>query len=342
MVPSSAITNVPPRIIETLVPFEVKEITELGAHASARQMWRAQGEGRSAILVYHSEIRENRAFVEFGKRFIALGISTPEVYGVSEDGLWYAQQDLGNTTLFSILAEDRAADGGISQEAMHWYRKAVAVLPQLQVRGGEVVDYSLCYPQHEFDRAGMNRDLEACKRDFLDRSEMSYLAEAFYADGQILLDWLETEKRDHFLHRDFQARNLMISDQCLWIIDYQNGRKGPLGYDLVSLLFQAQARLSHTQRETLLAEYLVNLKEYNTTDEMSFRGYFFGFAILRMIQVLGTYGREGIGGGKDYFLRGIPLALAELDRLLLNTELPVRLLKLQDLVRRLRDRYPIV
>ena len=37
-------------------------------------------------------------------------------------------------------------------------------------------------------------------------------------------------------HRDYHSRNLMLHDDRLYIIDFQDARMGPDTYDLVSLL----------------------------------------------------------------------------------------------------------
>ena len=61
-----------------------------------------------------------------------------------------------------------------------------------------------------------------------------------------MADDLTSEHSESFLYRDFQARNVILSDedQKPCFIDYQGGRRGPVEYDVASFLWQASARYS--------------------------------------------------------------------------------------------------
>jgi aminoglycoside/choline kinase family phosphotransferase len=48
----------------------------------------------------------------------------------------------------------------------------------------------------------------------------------------------------------------MLHNQGLYFIDFQGGRRGPLQYDLASLLFEAKTDLQPDVREILLEHYL--------------------------------------------------------------------------------------
>ena len=57
-------------------------------------------------------------------------------------------------------------------------------------------------------------------------------------------------------HRDYHSRNLMLHDEQLYIIDFQDARMGPDTYDLVSLLRDSYVDLPEQTVDELIAYFL--------------------------------------------------------------------------------------
>jgi hypothetical protein len=112
----------------------------------------------------------------------------------------------------------------------------------------------------------------------------------------------------------------MIFENQPWYIDYQGGRKGPLQYDVASLLFQAKADLPFAFREQLLEYYILQLKNHISVDRNSFIPLYYGFVLIRTLQVLGAYGYRGFFERKTHFVQSIIYALDNLEWLLKNVE----------------------
>ncbi|MDP3444918.1 MAG: RNase adapter RapZ, partial [Ignavibacteria bacterium] len=121
---------------------------------------------------------------------------------------------------------------------------------------------------------------------------------------------------DFFMYRDFQSRNILIKDNTTWFIDFQGGRKGPLQYDLVSLLYQVKAQMPQHIRNELIAYYLRMISKRLDVGALKFEFYLPSFVLLRLLQVLGAYGFRGIIQRKNHFLQSIPFALNEMEQLL--------------------------
>jgi aminoglycoside/choline kinase family phosphotransferase len=115
------------------------------------------------------------------------------------------------------------------------------------------------------------------------------------------------------MYRDFQARNVMLVCGDPWFLDYQSGRRGPLPYDVASLLFDGAARMPPEVREILLDDYLQRLKKRRSFDLDSFLATFPGFALLRILQALGAYGYLSRRRSKRHYLARIPAALRNLE-----------------------------
>ena len=104
----------------------------------------------------------------------------------------------------------------------------------------------------------------------------------------------------------------MVKDNELYFIDFQGGRKGPLNYDVVSLLYQVKAQIPQAVRNELIQYYKEEMKQFVNPEEVKFDTYQPNFVYLRLLQVLGAYGFRGLIQKKSHFIESIPYALKEL------------------------------
>jgi aminoglycoside/choline kinase family phosphotransferase len=291
---------------------EPVSVTKLAGSGSSRVYYRLEGGGRSAIGAWNAEKRENRAFLSFTRSFLSAGCPVPEILGEDEEHDAYLLTDLGGETLFERLAALRQDGSGFPAEALELYRKVIRKLPLFQVKSAPLIDYSACFPRDIFDRRSMLWDLNYFKYYFLKLAGISYDEEALEEDFQRFTGFLLEADQSYFMYRDFQSRNVMIADNEPWFIDYQGGRRGALQYDIASLLYDAKADLPEPVRDSLLEEYLGSLKSFIPVDKTSFKKYYYGFVLIRILQALGAYGFRGYYENKPHFLRSIPYALANL------------------------------
>lgn len=68
-----------------------------------------------------------------------------------------------------------------------------------------------------------------------------------------------------FTHRDFHSRNLMVTRDGLAIIDFQDARKGPSTYDLISLCFDPYVNITLNQRLALFQHGLTSVLERDSS-----------------------------------------------------------------------------
>ena len=291
---------------------------------SLRQYFRIKGRSKQAIAAVNSDLRENEAFYSFTGHFLKNGLNVPEIFAkLPEEGI-YLLQDLGDTTLFSLLI-NAGRENGIPENIVQLYKESLSELIKFQVVAGKSLDYSVCYPRAAFDRQSMQWDFNYFKYYFLKLTGVSFHEQKLEDDFNGLTDYLESADMDYFMFRDFQARNIMIYDKKPYFIDYQGGRKGPLQYDLASILFQAKAQLPFSLREDLLKYYITNLKQYINVDEQKFVELYYGFVLIRTLQVLGAYGYRGYFERKPHFIESIEYAVENLKWILTNVTIPVEM-----------------
>ncbi|MDR3652479.1 MAG: RNase adapter RapZ [Paludibacter sp.] len=290
-------------------------ITELSASGSNRRYFRLTGENISLIGVEGTSVDENLAFIEIANNFYKHGLPVPRVLGQTPDHRFYIQDDLGDTLLFDAVAEGRKT-GVFCEPEKELLRKTMRKLPAVQVLGAQGLDFSVCYPQPEFNERSILWDLNYFKYCFLKATGLDFQENLLEDDFSKLSEILMRSRTNTFMYRDFQSRNVMIKDGEPYFIDFQGGRRGPIYYDVASFLWQAKAQYNAELREELLQIYLDALKKLMPIDEVEFREQLKHFVLFRTLQVLGAYGFRGYFEKKPHFLQSIPFAIENLRALL--------------------------
>lgn len=294
------------------------EIYELPSSGSNRRYFRVKGEGISLIGAAGTSVEENVAFIEIDRHFMLKGLPVPKVLCMSENKEFYLQEDLGDVTLFNTIVTGRES-GHYSQYEVSLLKKAMAYLPKIQFEGGKGLDYSVCFPQPEFDERMISFDLNYFKYCFLKSTGLEFSEIKLYEDFQKLsCDLLKTDSGETFMYRDFQARNVMLVNDEPYFIDFQGGRKGPFYYDIASFVWQAKANYSEELKEILIDTYRDALKKYVDIPDADFYNKLRMFVLFRTMQVLGAYGFRGYFEKKPHFLQSVPYAIDNLRKLIHN------------------------
>ena len=290
---------------------EPEQIIPLPHSGSDRHYYRVFYNNQQILAAYNPHIKENRVFFEMTRFFLAERIPVPRVYHVNASETAYLLEDLGDTTLFSIITS-KIEDPDRLPEIRTYLKQAIRELARIQIVGGRKMDFSICYPYSTFDASSVLYDLEYFRKHFLDRQSFSYDTLQLSKDFQYLTDFIGQADNQYFMYRDFQSRNILVHNEKLYFIDYQGGRKGPLQYDLASLLFQARARLPQALREEMLEYYLQVARMLTPLNVGEFRSYYYAITLVRVLQTLGAYGYRGLYQGREHFIQSIPYALQNL------------------------------
>ena len=296
---------------------EPENAVALTGSGSNRSYFRLHGGGTSLMGVTGTDVKENNAFITLAAHFRSQGLPVPEVLAVSEDGISYLQEDLGDLLLADLVAAAHK-NGGIEEggqlEAL--LCRTTGLLPKIQFEGASGLDFSVCYPQPSFDRRMVMFDLNYFKYCFLKPSGIEFNEIDLQDDFERFADELLKDEGETFLYRDFNARNVMIKDGEPYFIDFQGGRRGPIYYDVASFIWQARARYPQWLKEKMLGSYLDSLASYVEVDRDAFKERLKMFRLFRTLQVLGAYGFRGLVEQKAQFVVSIPQALADLKDLL--------------------------
>ena len=329
------------------------EINAMPSSGSSRRYFRVKTDKRFLIGAFNLNIEENDAFFSFSKHFNECGLPVPEVLAVSAEKDIYIQTDLGDDTLFNHV-ENCLKNGEYDAATIELYKKSLDKLIDFQIIGHKSLDYSKAFPTPAFDEMSIMEDLNYFKYCFLkEQEEISFNETRLDTDFQRLAKYILEAPSDFFMYRDFQSRNIMIVENEPYFIDYQGGRKGPLQYDVVSLLYQVKARIPEEIRLQLIDYYkqrISRLPSVARNDiDLSFRPersvveksslvesfdkFFPAFVLLRLLQVLGAYGFRGLIQKKLHFMQSIPYAIREIMKACDNWSLPFELPELQAVIK---------
>lgn len=302
-------------------PIKKDKIKIAGSNRVYFRLWK---DDKPVIGTIADDLQESATFHYLSDHFGNSDLPVPKVLIKNEAGDVYLQQDLGNEALFDLVLKTDCSKG-IPAQIEDLYKKTLACLIRFQIDGAIGLDFNQCYPRQAFDRQSMQWDLNYFKYYFLRPTAVKFNEQRLESDFKRLMDFLLKAPADFFMYRDFQARNILIRKNEPWFIDYQGGRKGPLQYDVASLLFQAKANLPFDFREKMMSYYLDQLENRIEIHRQDFTKQYFGFVLLRTLQVLGAYGFRGYFEQKPHFVSSIKFALANLQWLVNNVNLPVML-----------------
>ncbi len=302
-------------LFSTFTGIRNPRIEELPSSGSNRKYFRLRSDDISLIGVHGESRDENRAFITLANHFHKQGLNVPEVVAVSDDEMFYLQEDLGDLLLFDAIKGGRLT-GVFSHDEKELLHKTISLLADFQYLGARDLDFSTCYPLPAFNRRSVMWDLNYFKYNFLKTTGMAFREDLLENDFEKLTETLLKDETPTFMYRDFQSRNVMLKDGKPYFIDFQGGRKGPVYYDVASFLWQAKANFPAALREELIWTYISSLRKYQPVREDDFFNLLRQFVLFRTLQVLGAYGFRGYFEKKPHFIQSIPFALNNLRELL--------------------------
>ena len=116
-----------------------------------------------------------------------------------------------------------------------------------------------------------------------------------------------------WVHLDYHSRNLMlVEENNPGILDFQNAVRGPITYDLVSLLRDCYIVWPPDKVQYWLSLYLSKARSAGLpvgSDDRQFVKWFDWMGLQRHIKVVGIFSRLNYRDGKSKFLDDIPTVL---------------------------------
>ena len=242
--------------------------------------------------------------------FTEADLPVPRILRVEPGAGLLVLEDLGDRTLESALLEQAGSSGALA--LLH---RAVELAVRVSAEGTPVLAHSERAAGPALDAARFRFEMDF----FLEHYAAALRGIASFPAGlrdelHALADRAVESPRRVLCHRDFHSRNLMlVDDGSLAMVDIQDARWGPEGYDLASLLQDAYVEIDEARVDLLMRHYLSELPE---PPDPGFRDRFEVLCAQRMLKALGTFGFQVKTMGRARYLEAIPRTLLRLHALL--------------------------
>lgn len=288
----------------------------LAAAGGDRRYYRLNLGANSILGVIADNLADAKAYVNLTgafRRYVSksdIKFEVPKVYASTSDCSHYLVEDLGCVSLFDRLSEP---------DLPELMKSSVCSLAYMQTVPEKVWIDKVVYPP--LDARQIMWDLNYFKYEFLKNTGIEFDENALEDDFLLLSnDLLKIpDSQCGFMMRDCQSRNIMLGNpdgKTPYFIDFQGGRKGPLLYDAVSLLWQAKAGFSKEFRMEFLNLYADELSRRTHVKPEDILAHLNVVVLFRTLQVLGAYGFRGLVQKRAHFITSIPAALRNMEELI--------------------------
>lgn len=298
------------RWLQTQAGFDPDRIEVASADASFRRYFRVRKrDGERWIAMDAPPDKEDLpTYLKVTALLESCGVHVPRVLAADTTQGYALIEDLGNRHMLTALGQ------GLDPEQL--YGDALDELARLQL-AGDAASREL----PPYDRATLLREMQLlpdwyCARHIgfePDAAERALLERTFA--------WLADEALAQplvFVHRDYHSRNLMVvAERSPGVIDFQDALRGPVGYDLASILKDAYVAWPRARVVAWVAAFRARLLAGGAAgaalageSEAQFLRWFDLIGLQRHIKVLGIFARLCWRDGKTGYLGDLPRTLA--------------------------------
>ncbi|MBT3671648.1 MAG: phosphotransferase [Porticoccaceae bacterium] len=257
----------------------------------------------SLIAVHSPPSKEkNQAYVDISLVFKTAGIRRPSLIAVDFSRGFLLLEDFGDTLFQSVLTDETVADRYEQAESTLLSIQQLSAIPQVF---------------EAYDAELLSRELDLFEQWFV----KELLGVRIDSAGQIIIDKLYSdlicsalEQPKVVVHRDYHSRNLMIlDDDSIGVIDFQDAVYGPITYDLVSLLKDCYVRWPVKLIQERVLNYKQRLEQLGLIDDVNDQAFLRWFDLMglqRHIKVMGIFSRLALRDRKVGYLNDLSLVVA--------------------------------
>lgn len=278
-------------------------IAPASADASFRRYFRVGTAAGTHIVMDAPPEKEPVApFIAVATRLERLGLNVPHISAQDPTQGFLLLSDLGDQTYLHALSDATVE---------RLYGDALGALVTLQT--GIFEDSEFLPP---YDQPLLMREMELFRTWYLGRHlgvTLTAEQDAVLSNAFILLAQAALAQTQVWVHRDYHSRNLMVTARHNpGILDFQDAVRGPITYDLVSLLRDCYIAWPRAQVEGWVKGYhqlALQTGLPTCTDAEEFIRWFDLMGVQRHLKATGIFARLYHRDGKPGYLPDIPRTL---------------------------------
>ena len=287
----------------------LSQVCSLVGDASQRKYYRLFSEDLTSLLMlWESSHRDkNFPFLSIQRHFTKHHIHVPKIISYNSDLTIFVLEDLGDLTL-----EQQFWNSPSKEQTLSLYEDAIDELIKIHFHSTKDTPSSCTAFQVEFNTEKLRWEMNYGKKHLLEdlmgiNFSSGESAEIESVFTQICSQLYEQPK--YICHRDYHSRNLLIHNQKVYVIDFQDARLGPIQYDLVSLLHDSYVHLDSESIGRLLEYYHQQSK--GAYEPHNFDYIFDLQTIQRCFKACGSFASFYNTRGDSSYLKYIPGTLAK-------------------------------
>ncbi len=290
---------------------EKTELSVVSGDASFRRYFRFNdGERRYIAMDAPPEKEDSNSFVCIARSWREQGLNVPELIKVDLSKGFLLLSDFGDALLLPFLKPDEPD----IDSANKFYGLAMQALLRIQC-----LKPAENYPFPLYNSALLQREMSLFPDWLLEKKlglELNEADQLLLASTFRSLEASALAQPQVLVHRDFHARNLMVLEEGLGIIDFQDAVVGPLTYDLVSLLRDCYIVWPDEQVEAWCRDFYLLLGEerHKPANFQQFKRDFDLMGMQRHLKAAGIFARLSLRDGKHGYLNDIPRTVQYIHR----------------------------
>jgi aminoglycoside/choline kinase family phosphotransferase len=288
------------QFINTHFNTQVATLTAITADASFRRYYRLNYANKRFIVMDSDPQKVNNTpYILLNPVFTDHGFLLPRIIASDETQGFFILSDLGCTHLADMLDD---------VNRVTYYQQLITLSAQWAKTPAS--PYMQAYNK-DFITLELDIFKQWLVNDFIDLEstlESNTQLQTMWQANCKLLTEVMLAQPTVTMHRDYHSRNIMNSDGQWAIIDYQDTVRGPLCYDLVSLLRDCYFKLPKDELTTLLEFGYGEFTRQNLVANTSFNEFKYWFdltGLQRHLKAAGIFCRLYLRDGKAGYLDNI-------------------------------------